>query len=215
MVTLSRFGEAKFPDFFDAAVESISPLRLYYVYAGRNAWHSKWITRYSEGCMHVSLKSAKDYAEQQRVQGTVLNIREIPAIAFSSDAGNLIVTQINTSTPLSLYSPTALEKAGYVSDHLPTLTQDSYISLNAPIFGVAHSFSWWSKFWGAKPPASNSVIVVATRDALTEHTTNIEDEFKAYISYSLGSKYRLGWRIKDNSVSAEPIRRIMSHCESE
>lgn len=69
-----------FPDFAEAKVESISPVRLYYVYAGRNAWHSTWVTTYSEGCMHVSFKSAADFVEKNESRDQCLISERCPVL---------------------------------------------------------------------------------------------------------------------------------------
>lgn len=210
-MALSTYWEGWFPDFAEAKVESISPVRLYYVYAGRNAWHSTWITTYSEGCMHVSFKSAADFVEKKRVQGSVFNIREMPGIAFRSSAGDIVVTQINTTEPLSLYSAKEYYQLSHIAARNKDLTLDSYIRLGAPIYDVAKSFSWWSKFWRSQPPVSNSVIILATRDSSADYSSDIQGDFKAYVSYSKGSKYRLGWQNMSATISAEPIKRILSH----
>jgi len=85
-------------------VEDVSAGLLYYLFNGRNAWHSTWITRYTEGCMHSDLQSAKDTAEKRRVQGSVFYIAELPAPIFSSAAGIIAVTEINSARPLSGYA---------------------------------------------------------------------------------------------------------------
>lgn len=210
MTSLSTFREGNFPDFSSAEADLILPARIFYVYQGRNAWHSTWTTTYSEGCMHRTLQSAKDFAEKKRVQGTVFNIREMPAIIFRSSVGDIIITQINTKTPLSLYSPDALDNAGVLADIFPALPKNNYMHLGAPIVGVAKSFSWHSQFWHSRPPASNSVVIVATRDISAEYTHDIDSSFQAFSSYSNGSKYRLGWRAREDSISSESINRILS-----
>lgn len=210
MTMLSTFWEVKFPDFSGAVADSMHPARIFYVYQGRNAWHSTWITNYSENCMHTSLKSAKDFAEKKRVQGTVFNIREMPAIVLRSLAGDILVTQINTTTPLSLYSPDSLDNKGIITDITPALPLSNYINLGVPICEAAKSFSWHSQFWHSQPPASNSVVVVATRDASVEYLRDVESEFQAHASFSHGSKYRLGWRTRKDPISPESISRILS-----
>lgn len=211
MASLSTFRDAGFPDFVAAEADLIHPARIFYVYQGRNAWHSTWTTSYSEGCMHGTLQSAKDFAEKKRIQGTVFNIREMPAIVFRSSVGDVVVTQINTNVPLSLYSPDALDNAGFITDITPALPMKNYIYLGAPISEAAKSFSWHSQFWHSKPPASNSVVVVATRDISSEYTHDIDSKLHAYTSYSHGSKYRLGWHTRENSISSEPVNRILSN----
>lgn len=133
----------------------------------------------------------------------------MPGIAFRSSAGDIVVTQINTTEPLSLYSAKEYYQLSHIAERNKDLTLDSYISLGAPIYDVAKSFSWWSKFWRSQPPVSNSVIILAARDS--EYSSDIQGDFKAYVSYSNGARYRLGWRTMSAKISAEPIKRILSH----
>jgi len=161
--------------------------------------------------MHSCLKSAKDFVEKKRVQGSVFNIREMPGIAFRSSAGDIVVTQINTGEPLSLYSTKEHYQPAHIAALNKDLTLDSYVNLGVPFYEVAKSFSWWSKFWSSQPPLANSVIVLATRDSGAEYSNDIQDDFKAYVSYSNGTRYRLGWRTMSATISAEPIKRILLH----
>lgn len=78
-------------------------VKLYYVFYGRHAWNDTWITRYFDGCMNYSLEAIKQTIEYQRVQGSVFNIREIPAIQFLNSKLSVIVTEINSVKPLQLH----------------------------------------------------------------------------------------------------------------
>lgn len=215
MTTLSTFELGEFSDVAGAKVESISTARLYYVYTGRNAWHSTWIRKYSKGCMHTSLKSAKDYVEKKRVQGTVFNIEELPAIAFKSSAGDIIATQINTRTPLEAYSPDAISNVDILADIYPHLNLDNYIQLGAPMLGVALSFRHWSRFWSVRQQESDAAIVVVTRDKSAEYNHDLDEGFKSYSSYTQGGNYRLGWFTRDAEMSAAPINTILSYVTDE
>ena len=95
------FGEESFDKLARSKVGDVSAGLLYYLFSGRNAWHSTWITRYTEGCMHGDLQGAKDTAERQRKQGSVFYIAELQALIIKSAAGVLAVTEINSGRPLS------------------------------------------------------------------------------------------------------------------
>lgn len=78
--------------------------KLYFVWYGRNAYHSTWASKYViDAAFHKSLPHAKQYAESQRVQGSRFYIREIAALAFPITDVSLIVTQINTVKPFERY----------------------------------------------------------------------------------------------------------------
>lgn len=90
---------------------------LYYVYSGRNAWHSTWITRYTLGCMHTNFESAKAFVERERVQGSLFYIQKLPSLIIEGTKNILYVTQINSNNPLCGYSSdavTAIAPKGYV-----------------------------------------------------------------------------------------------------
>lgn len=215
MTTLSTFNVNDFTDIAVSKVDSISATRLYYVTTGRNAWHSTKIHRYSEGCMHATLKSAKDYVEKKRVQGTEFNIKEIPSIVFRSPAGDIVITQINTMTPLGSYSPDALSKANPLVETDPHVALDNYIHIGASMFGVVMSFRHKSRFWTAQQQESNAVIVVATRDKSIEFNNDLDVDFKQYYSHTNGAGYRLGWNPGEIKISAAPIYRILSDVTDE
>ncbi len=77
-------------------VRSVSVSKIYYVSTGRNAWWSTWATRYSPGCFHTTLASAKWFCESKRVQGTVFCIDELPVLAFHAPERALFAIEINT-----------------------------------------------------------------------------------------------------------------------
>ena len=79
-------------------------VKLYHCHIGRNAWHSTWVRIYSDGCMHLTEGSAQSYAETLRNRGNVVYIEELPALCFSGRRHLLLVTQLNTETPLLGYS---------------------------------------------------------------------------------------------------------------
>ena len=73
--------------------------KVYFFSTGRNAYFSTWSQKYPyESAFHTSLEAAKQHAEQQRVQGAVFSIDELPVLAFPFDDSSLLVTEINTET---------------------------------------------------------------------------------------------------------------------
>lgn len=209
MTQLLSFNESIFPELARSNVESISASLIYYVFTGRNAWHSTWITRYAEGCMHPTLELAKRYAEKRRTQGTVFHIKELPAIIFRSKSGCLIVTQINCKNPLSNYSPNATAINVRSGQKKIEGALDNYICKNASIYGVALSFVCGSRFWLTQPSEKNSIITVATSEPSITLPALTENKLVTRTSFSFGKKYLLGWSEKESEILTSGVRSIL------
>ncbi|QMV62880.1 hypothetical protein VUJ49_23245 [Pseudomonas berkeleyensis] len=210
MTELLSFKESNFPELANSEVESLSTTLLYYVFTGRNAWHSTWITRYSEGCMHASLELAKKYAENRRTQGTVFHIKELPSIIVRSKNGCLIVTQINSNNPLSNYSPNATSVDTKLGTKKIDGALNNYICKKAPVLGVALSFAYDSRFWLKPPTATNSVIAVATNDPSAIFPELPDRDLITKVSVSHGGNYLLGWSDKKSLINKTGVRSILS-----
>ena len=100
-------------------VRSIAVLKVYYVWAGRNAWWNTWSTRYSPGCFHRTLKDAKAFCEGLRVQGTVFYIDELPSLGFLARDRTLVVSEINTESFLRRFDTNRLTS---ITTALPVAT---------------------------------------------------------------------------------------------
>ncbi len=205
MPALQTFTEKDFPDLSKAKVGTVAPCLIYYVTTGRNAWHSTWVQQYSNGCMHTSLQSAKDYAEKRRTQGTVFTIKEQPALQVRTAKGQLFATQINTSRPLAEYSRDALREQPAHGSKLIKDSRDNYLSKGASALGAALSFDCASRFWRTAPPRKNSVIVVASGDRTLELEPLRRRKLKAWSSFSNGGGYLLGWRERENDTAGRQI----------
>jgi hypothetical protein len=210
MAQLLSFKESVFSELADSEVESISAVFIYYVFTGRNAWHSTWVTQYSEGCMHTNLESAKQYAEKRRTQGTVFHIKELPALLFNSKCGCLAVTQINSHNPLSSYSPNATTLNVGLGVKKIDGALENYICKHAPMLGVALSFAHGSRFWLMQPPPKNSVITVATSGTADIFSELPEHNLSIKTSFSHGGNYRLGWSEKESGILKLGVRNILA-----
>ncbi|WP_298725997.1 hypothetical protein [uncultured Ferrovibrio sp.] len=85
----------------DDRVISADVVKLFYLYYGRNAWHSTWTEWYREdGSFHVSYNAACDAAERWRVQGSTFYLTEIPALSFRSNGLTILVFQTSNSDRL-------------------------------------------------------------------------------------------------------------------
>lgn len=212
MKELQKLSEKTHKEILEGSLDSVISAVLYYVFIGRNAWHSTWVTQYSVGCMHLELGSAKRHAESRRVQGSVFNIRQIPALTLCGSNGLIFVTQINTTTPFSGYSPQAVPDdppPGYKKMEEST---DNYLIKGAPMLGAALSFNWNSRFWIKRPPANNSILLFAAPevDPSAIEVLNANAELSQYVSFSHGGNYLLGWRSRAISMENSHILSIAS-----
>lgn len=164
-------------------VRSIDVVKTYYVWTGRNAWWSTWSTRYSPGCFHRTLESAKAFCEKQRVQGTVFYIDELPSLALLAPDRTLVVSEINTNHFLATYD---VKRLTSITTALPvssmTLQQFWYL------------FRIESALWPVDFPKFNSAFVSFDKNTTPFETIDKKQELFSYSSKSNGPDYQLGWR---------------------
>ncbi|TAN41956.1 MAG: hypothetical protein EPN22_13755 [Nitrospirae bacterium] len=205
---LQTLTKNAFPEIISSTLYAVDAGVLHYVYVGRNAWHSIWVTLYSEGCMHLSLESAKQYAERNRTQGSVFNIKELPCLILRSEGGSVFVTQINTQHPLKDYLATAVRSEPGRNLVLIENARNCYLEKGAQMQGAVLSFAWNSRFWEKDQPSNNSVIVVASNDPEEKAQRILSQEFQLRVSRSYGRNYLLGWREMQTKISAESVVRL-------
>lgn len=210
MTQLTTFNECRFPELLTSRVQALQPVLLYYVFTGRNAWHSTWVQRYTPGCMHTSLQSARQYAEARRVQGTVFNIKELPALLFRSPHGCLVVTQINSHDPLATYAAMAVHDDVGPGQRKIDGALDCYMVPDAPMQGVLLSFEPGSRFWHRAPAPRDSVIRVATDDSKACFAELPERGLLVQSSFSQGSRYQLGWRSREEQIGSKGVRQVLA-----
>jgi len=90
--------------------------------------------------MHLNLRDAKGAAERQRVQGSVFQIEELPALLFVFQSIVLVITEINVRGPLSGYSRSALRKHPSDGKKMIVNASDDYLVSDAIFEGVSLSF---------------------------------------------------------------------------
>lgn len=155
-------------------------VKLYYAIYGRYAWNNTWITRYSPGCMNYSFESAKQSVEQQRVQGSVFNIHEIPALHLSNSKLSVIITEINSVKPLQQYQN--------VSENL-TIT-------------LCEIYDYFS------PLTEHSVVRLIFKNRLRRNcfeSISVTTPLRQFQSRPNGSAYPLAWDEKDYNISTISI----------
>jgi len=179
--------------------------KLYYLFKGRNAWHSTWINRYSDGCMHTSLVAAKKSAEKQRKSGTRFFIQELPVLILAAQENVLLVTQINCENVLLNYHPDGAMRYRD-NDELKSCNIDLFSPLNA-----AYDTFWvHSDYWDVRPPTSNSII----RFVLPREQAELEpydgNKSQLYTSFSFGTNYHLGWSAAKDRDRSTHIEHVLS-----
>lgn len=195
---LEQFDPNRHVALAESRISEVRAVKIFYVSSGRNAWYSTWVKRYSPGCMHVSIDTAKDHAERMRKQGSVFVIREQPAVAGISTAGAVIATQINTPRPLAAYSQSAL--LGAYPRPTPESGPDDYLVEGAPMLGFAQTFDWGSQFWRARPPVRDSVFLLALDRRDIELEALSKAKSNEFVSGSVGPNFYLHWAIRPADV---------------
>lgn len=174
-------------------VRSVQVVKVYYVWTGRNAWWSTWSTRYSPGCFHTTLASAKAFCEPKRVQGTVFYIDELPSLAFTAPERVLIASEINSERffgKLDVNRLTSITTVFPVSTM--TLRQMMYV------------FRAESPLWPKGYPRENSAQVSFGSGPEQLELIPVGEELHSYMSHAQGANYLLGWEkrpfVYDRSV---------------
>lgn len=179
-------------------VRSVRPVKVFYVSTGRNAWWSTWITRYSHGCMHSTIESAKQYCERRRVQGTVFYIDELPSIGFIAPERALLISEINTEHFFQRFNVEYLE---VILSVLPT---NSFT-----LKQVEHMFNPTSELWPWNYPGRDSAILTFCSNPKTLLAASKKSGMKSYASHSMGGNYYLGWASRSFSKKRSALYSIV------
>lgn len=163
-------------------IQEIKLVTVYFVYKGRNAYHSTWIRRYSDGCLHASIESAKSYCETERTNGTVFTISRLPALAFTAGDKIFAVTEIEVRKNLNEFN---FELLTWLTNLLP-LPSLSFLHLY-------HLFKPKSTLWPKDHPKKNSVILVTGNFSKDLVACDEAVKFIEYESKPRGTGNRLGW----------------------
>ena len=78
---------------------SATPVLLYQVSWGRNAWHSTWISRYKRNTICQSWNEARKFVNERRKQGSAYRLLVTPGWHLQFDRKAYLVVEINTSNP--------------------------------------------------------------------------------------------------------------------
>jgi len=180
-------------------VRTVKVVRIFYVTTGRNAWWSTWITRYTPGCMHSTIESAKAFCEQRRVQGTVFYIDELPSLSFFASERALVVSEINTEEFLGRLDFKRLTS-------LTTVFPVSSMTLHQMTF----VFRPESPLWPESYPHEDSSILSFCSASRTLAEVSSNDELSSWASSSVGPNYNLNWSMRPFAKSRSSLHGIAS-----
>jgi len=183
---------------------AMKAVKLYYCYYGRNAWHSTWSQKYTPNCMHFTFNSAKEFAERNRVAGSVFFIQEMPALQMTSAGKNFYITQINIDNPLKEYRLNSLKEDKVVDITKPK----SYFYYGALIEKLMATFDPDSNFW-TRCQGENSVLPLLGNVNVSPEDLG-DEPLMRWKSKARGTGYYLDWNELDSEVSSKAIRDLNS-----
>ncbi len=161
-----------------------------FLYYGRNAWHRTWVSQYQSGYFHTELRSAKDAAESQRTKGSTFGIEAMPALAIRSDAGAIILCEIDCPTPLKGYRIIAESSYREIKYGKRELVRS--LRRGAIVGEIAETFRSTSRHWKVRYPAPN-VLVFGTQLADLDFDPIKVSSLDTYDARSYGGSYLLSW----------------------
>ena len=201
---LDRFDPSKYRQLADATVDAITHLTIFHVYSGRNAWWSTWVEDY--GLFFVGLSDATNFAESQRVQGSVFHIDDVPALALRTSAGVLLIAEMGTPTPLKKYSATALTVVPPSGAALIQGARNRYLCPGIRCGDLALSFERPSRFWQFPPDRGSRVVRLASENPDLGSGPSSEAALIRRTSYSTGGNYLLGWTDEPSKYDPGAVR---------
>lgn len=207
-------------------ITAVVGARLYFVHDGRNAWHSTWVQRYFEGCLHMRLTSAQEYCEANRKRGSVFYIEELPAIRIECQFGITIVTQININNPLSGYR-LFRESESETEEETHHEHQANIFRIGEPMKPAVESFVYNSRSWRLPIPDAKSILIawrsnvgrfqeLESRDTTVRHNDLAKPDLLdsaqlyKYVSSSSGGEYELGWDKLESKIRTKGVFDILS-----
>ncbi|MFW1373484.1 hypothetical protein ACEV99_22545 [Vibrio parahaemolyticus] len=182
-------------------LNAVKQISVYYVYTGRNAWHSTYSATYTSRCMHPNLQSAKDYCENERVQGTVFHILKLPALALYTKYRTLIVTEINSNSPLSRFS---LEK--FLTKRTVQKNEIGKLAWTTDINTLVDSFDIYCGSWEVPSKSRHSVLMFDGTSVKLE--VSRANDLGHYRSRSVGGGYYLQWSELESNIVRDGVRKI-------
>jgi hypothetical protein len=210
---------------FRLRLTQVQAVQIYYIIDGRNAWWQTWVQRYRQDCMQLSLPESRDVCERKRVQGTVFRITQLPAIAFRTSLHGtaLLITQINTNSPLSQLRHHRLEGAIEMIRQAETLRildeknnkSKVQYAIGMALEDVEMMMNVGSDIYLPTMARVNSVMTLFTYYSNKLEALSPETTFQSWQSEGTGSAYRLGWTASDKSFDLVSFFRVVDCFQKE
>ncbi|QFT39813.1 MULTISPECIES: hypothetical protein [unclassified Vibrio] len=182
-------------------LNGVKQISIYYVYTGLNAWHSTYSATYTNRCMHPNLPSAKDYCENNRVQGSVFHILKLPALAFHTKFRTLIVTEINSNSPLSRFS---IEK--FLSNKNVQKSEVGKLAWTTDLNTLVDCFDAYLGSWEVPSKSRHSVLMFDGTSVKLEVSRS--NNLNHFCSKSVGGGYYLQWSESGSDIIRDGTRKV-------
>lgn len=178
-----------------SGLQDLRIVKVFLLITGRNAWHSTWSTSYSrQRAIFGSFEEAKNVAENIRIQGSQFTIREIPALAFFSLKGVIVICEFHS-------------KPQFAKLNLNEIAES--LRLKNTLVRAIQPFRTSSEdFWVQPFPDHDSFIVTVVPLSQKLNIFPEKVDLKTWKSSSSGPRYYLHW----NQVGAreiDPLERII------
>jgi len=178
-------------------VESASVVTIHHVITGRNAWHSTWSTQYSEGSVHSTIDAATEFAETKRVQGTVFEVLELPALALSGDGCTLVVLELNEKSVFSRLDVRRLQD-------LIAILEPKSMTLQQ----FAMVFRASSPLWSQNYPQRNSIVFRSAASTVELAPLDPTCVLQIHQSRPDGPDFPLSWTPRESKVTSGIISSV-------
>jgi len=178
-------------------------VKIWHCFYCRNAWHRTRIGRYIEkSSLHAIEQSAEAYGERLRGPGNVIHIEELPALRLTGQHHSLVITQIETDTPLQGYSCFRSSRKNGES------AQRNLFTFGASFALLAQSFDFASIYWRTSPDWNHHVLISHLSNEVPLPTLSTAERLLAWKSSSRGSEYFLEWEPIPHSVRKTSVLRL-------
>lgn len=184
-------------------VEEVKAGAVYFVTEGRNAWHSKWVMKYTKNSIHSTLSSAKSFCERNRKSGSVFYIKRLPCLVLVGSENVVIVTEINSDNPLSrhLLLSDSPGRDAVVAENLVVKSLEN-------VSNVRVGFCAYSNVWVSERGKLNSILLMQHKKRLKLEGN--PESSSVWRSSSIGSDYSLIWKELDRRVKSVAVTNIVS-----
>ena len=131
-------------------LQTATPIVVYFISSGRNAWHSTWMQKYEKNTLMSSYDASRTFIGSRMTQGTAFRMTITPAWHLRFSSKSFLVCEINTSRPFS-----RLLEAAFT---VPGISEEQAVLLLKPT----------SPLWQGPAPRHDSIIVQQTNRSARE-----------------------------------------------